>query len=168
MSAPAIPNADTALFAARITANASLGPTGFLVVMMLLGGISLVSGIMFMVVGAWPVVPFLGLDVLLVWIAFRAYRKRSTAYEEVRVTRDELLVRRVDWRGREAEARFNPAWVRIEKTVFDPPQGLEGGLSHLAIGWKGKSILIAADLSAPERLTFANALDKALADARRA
>ena len=170
MDAPAITHDDAPveLFAARVTPNASLGTAGFVAVMVAMGAIGVVCGIMFARVGAWPVVPFLGLDVLLLYVAFRAYRKRSAAYEEIRITREEVLVRRVDWRGRRSEARFNPAWVRLEKTVLVAPEGLEGGLARLAIAWKGKLLQIATDLSAPEREAFAAAMDKALAAARRA
>ena len=40
--------------------------------MLAVGGISFVGGMVFLIAGAWPVVGFLGLDVLLVYWAFRA------------------------------------------------------------------------------------------------
>ena len=39
--------------------------------MALVGGVSFVGGMVFFIAGAWPVVGFLGLDVLLVYWAFR-------------------------------------------------------------------------------------------------
>ena len=40
--------------------------------MLCLGGLSFVSGMIFVLLGAWPVFGFFGLDVLLVYLAFRA------------------------------------------------------------------------------------------------
>ena len=54
----------------RRTARSS--PTGFLIFMLCIGGISFVSGVVFLLLGAWPVFGFFGLDVLLVYWAFRA------------------------------------------------------------------------------------------------
>ena len=45
---------------------------------------------MFLLIGAWPVFGFLGLDVLLIYIAFRANFRAARAYEEVTVTATEL------------------------------------------------------------------------------
>ena len=55
-----------------ITPHRSLSRPGFLLVMALVGGLSFVGGMFFFLLGAWPVVGFLGLDVLLVYWAFRA------------------------------------------------------------------------------------------------
>ena len=54
-----------------LTPHRSLSPTGFLIFMAVLGGISFVTGMVFLLAGAWPVFGFLGLDVLLVYWAFR-------------------------------------------------------------------------------------------------
>ena len=63
---------DPKIFSALLTPHRSLGPTGFLILMACLGGLSFVSGIIFVSIGAWPVFGFFGLDVLLVYLAFRA------------------------------------------------------------------------------------------------
>ena len=80
------------IFSATLTPHRSLGPTGFLILMACLGGASFASGVFFVLLGAWPVFGFLGLDVLLVFLAFRANYRAARAYEEVRVTPSELTV----------------------------------------------------------------------------
>ena len=57
---------DPKIFSALLTPHRSLGPTGFLILMACLGGLSFVSGIIFVSLGAWPVFGFFGLDVLLI------------------------------------------------------------------------------------------------------
>ncbi len=49
--------------------------------------------------GAWPVFGFFGLDVLVIYWAFRINFRRAAATEEITVTPSELRVRRVSHRG---------------------------------------------------------------------
>jgi uncharacterized membrane protein len=58
------PTDEPAIFSALITPHRSLGSTGFLILMLAIGGLSFVSGMVFLLLGAWPVFGFLGLDVL--------------------------------------------------------------------------------------------------------
>ena len=62
----AAPPRDATIFAAVLTPHRSLSPTGFLIFMLVLGGLSFISGRVFLMAGAWPIFGFFGLDVLLV------------------------------------------------------------------------------------------------------
>src|SRR5580693_5356740 len=94
------PRVDPALFAARLTPHRSLSRAGFLLLMAVLGGVSFAAGMVFLMLGAWPVFGFFGLDVLLVYWAFRANYRAAAAHEEVTVTASELRVRQVSHRGK--------------------------------------------------------------------
>jgi len=72
---------DPEIFSAIITPHRSLGPRGFLIFMLCLGGLSFIAGVIFVSLGAWPVFGFFGLDVLLVYFAFRANYRSARAYE---------------------------------------------------------------------------------------
>src|SRR5690242_2635893 len=109
--------ADPKIFSAMLTPHRSLGPTGFLIFMAGLAALSFVSGVVFISIGAWPVFGFFGLDVLLVYIAFRANYRSARAYEEVTVTASELTVRKVNPRGGVRQWTLNPVWVRLERIV---------------------------------------------------
>src|SRR6478672_4634901 len=89
------PGAEPTLFSAIITPHRSLSRRGFLLVMTLIGGLSFIGGMFFFLLGAWPVVGFLGFDVVLVYWAFRVNFRAAAAFEEVVVTPSELRVRRV-------------------------------------------------------------------------
>ena len=52
------------IFSAMLTPHRSLGRVGFLILMLLFGGISFITGILFLLLGAWPVLGYYGLDVL--------------------------------------------------------------------------------------------------------
>ena len=65
--------------------------------------------------GAWPVFGFFGLDVLVIYWAFRINFRRAKAIEEISVTPSELRVRRVSHRGHVVEWVLNPLWVQLDQ-----------------------------------------------------
>jgi uncharacterized membrane protein len=153
---------DPKIFSALLTPHRSLGPTGFLIFMACLGGLSFVSGIVFVSIGAWPVFGFFGLDVLLVYLAFRANYRSARAYEEVTVTASELTVRKVNHHGGVRQWTLNPLWVQLERIVH-----AEFGIERLFLVSHGRRLAIAGFLSPAEKASFARALTSALGEARR-
>ncbi len=154
--------ADPKIFSAVITPHRSLTPRGFLILMLCLGGLSFVSGMAFILMGAWPVFGFFGLDVLLVYLAFRANFRAARAYEEVTVTASELTVRKVNARGGIREWTLNPLWVRLERIVHQ-----EFGIERLFLVSRGRRLTIANALGPDEKASFAQALSNALGEAKR-
>jgi uncharacterized membrane protein len=150
------------IFSAMITPHRSLSSTGFVMFMMLIGGISFASGVLFFAIGAWPVVGFLGLDVLLIYWAFRANYRAAAAFEEVTVTPSELRLRKVTPRGKITEWTLNPLWTRLDRETNE-----EFGLMGLFLVSRGRRLAIASFLGAEEKESFADALAKALMEAQR-
>src|SRR5215216_3580169 len=144
------------------TPHRSLSRTGFLLLMALVGSISFIGGTVFFWMGAWPVIGFLGLDVLLVYWAFRVNYRAAAAFEEVTVTPSELRVRRVSHRGQVAEWTLNPLWTQLARDTHE-----EFGLQHLFLVSRGRKLPVAGFLSPPERESFAAALSAALGEAKR-
>jgi uncharacterized membrane protein len=153
---------DPEIFSAIITPHRSLGPRGFLIFMLCLGGLSFIAGVIFVSLGAWPVFGFFGLDVLLVYFAFRANYRSARAYEEVTVTSSELTVRKVSHRGGVRQWTLNPFWVRLERIVH-----AEFGIERLFLVSRGRRLTIAGFLSPAEKASFAHALTSALGKAKR-
>jgi uncharacterized membrane protein len=154
--------AEPTLFSAIITPHRSLSARGFVIFMLCIGGVSFVSGIAFLLLGAWPVFGFLGLDVLLVYWAFRANYRSARAYEEVTVTASELTVRKVNPRGGVREWTLNPVWVRLDRIAHE-----EFGIERLFLMSHGRRLSIAGFLGADEKKSFATALAAALGEAKR-
>ena len=150
------------LFSARLTPHRSLNRTGFLVLMGFIGAVSFIAGVAFWLMGAWPVVGFFGLDVLVIYWAFRINFRSADATEDIVVTPSELRVRRVSHRGRLIEWSFNPLWVQLEQTG-DP----EFGIERLYLVSRGRRVSIAQVLGPDEKASFAKALLAALQLARR-
>jgi uncharacterized membrane protein len=150
------------LFSATLIPHRSLGRTGFLAVMLLIGGISFAAGLVFFLAGAWPVVGFLGLDVLLVYWAFRVSYRTAAAYEQVTMTPTALKVRKVSHRGEVAEWTLNPVWVRLQRDEHE-----EFGIERLFLVSHGRRLPVAGFLGPKEKASFAAALSAALGEARR-
>jgi uncharacterized membrane protein len=153
---------DPKIFSAIITPHRSLDAKGFLILMGCLAALSFVSGVIFVSIGAWPVLGFFGLDVLFVYVAFRANYRTGRAYEEVTVTAAELTVRKVSHRGRVRQWTLNPLWVRLERIVH-----AEFGTERVILVSQGRRLAIAGFLSNAEKASFAQALASALGEARR-
>ena len=163
MTADNDPRHEPTIFSATLTPHRSLGPTGFLILMACLGGASFATGVVFVLLGAWPVFGFLGLDVLLVYLAFRANYRAARAYEEVTVTASALTVRKITPRGRiREEWTANPLWVRLQQDVHE-----EFGVERLFLISRGQRLALASFLGPKEKQSFAKALGQALFEARR-
>jgi uncharacterized membrane protein len=150
------------LFSALLTPHRSLNRTGFLVLMGSVGTVGFAAGLAFLLMGAWPVFGFFGLDVLAIYWAFRVNFRDAKATEEIRVTPSELRIRRVSHRGHVVEWVLNPLWVQLDQKTH-----AEFGIEKLYLVSKGRSISIARFLGADEKASFAKALTAALQAARR-
>jgi uncharacterized membrane protein len=150
------------LFSARLTPHRSLSRTAFVALMAFLSVVSFAAGLAFLLMGAWPVLGFFGLDVLAIYWAFRINFRNARASEEISVTPSELRVRRVSHRGHVVEFVLNPLWVRLDQKTH-----AEFGIEKLYLVSKGRHISIARFLGPDEKASFAKALMAALAAARR-
>src|SRR6476661_8377965 len=150
------------LFSALLTPHRSLNRTGFLVLMALLSVISFAAGLAFLLMGAWPVLGFFGLDALAIYWAFRINFRHARASEEISVTLSELRVRRVSHRGHVVEFVLNPLWVQLDQKTH-----AEFGIEKLYLVSKGRRVSVASFLGPDEKASFAKALLAALQAARR-
>ena len=89
------------LFAATLTPHRSLTPNGKRIVIGLVAALALVPGIVFYVAGAWPVVGFMGLDVLAIWAALTISMRSGKAHEVLTLWPASLELKRVDAKGKE-------------------------------------------------------------------
>ena len=154
------PAEKTYLFDAILQPNTSLEPKGFMLLMVAIASVSFVVGMVFMVAGAWPVVGFLGLDVALIYLAFKANYRWARMYETVRLTSDSLLVERISPSGKVQRWSFQPYWLKV---------GIDRPVRHdsaLVLSSHGRRLRIGAFLTPDERVEFADALENALVSLR--
>ena len=156
------PQAQPELFSALLTPHRSLSSTGFLVLMVFVTAISFAAGLAALLMGAWPVFGFFGLDVLAIYWAFKINFRHARATEEIRVTPSELWVRRTSHRGHVMEFVLNPLWVQLDQKIH-----AEYGIEKLYLLSKGRRVSIGSFLGPDEKASFAKALTAALQAARR-
>ena len=122
--------------------------------------VSFGTGLLFYLIGAWPVIGFMGLDVLLIYIAFKLNYRSGRLYETVDLKADALTVTRVQPSGKAQVWSFNPYWVqlRLESRI--------GRSSELSLVSHGTRLIFASFLSDHEREDFADALRAALTAAK--
>ena len=150
------------LFSARLKPHRSLNRRNFRVLMLIFSGVSFLATLPFVLLGAWPVAGFMGIDIAIFYFAFRASFRAARAYEVVEVTFSELMVAKINAKGERAEWRFNPVFVRLEGEQHE-----EFGTQRLALVSRGKAVEIASFLGPAAKAGFASDLSRALAEARR-
>src|SRR6056297_490512 len=148
------------LLDAVLSPHRSLAPRGFLILMGAVAAVSFATGLLFASMGAWPILGFFGLDVLLFYIAFRMSYRSGKLCEIVRVTRQQLTVRRVQPNGQQSVWSFEPAWARVE---LHRPEEHD---CRLEIASGQRSLTLGAFLPPEERVAFAETLREALREAR--
>ncbi len=153
--------ASRVFFDAILHPHRSLGRGGFRALMGVVILLNLMIAGLFVAHGAWPVVPFCGLDVLALWLAFRVNYRAARQYERIRLTEADLTVQRVHWKAPERRWTFHPYWLRVshDEQAHRNPQ--------VTLSSHGQSVGVGAFLSPEERMAFARALGDALRAWRR-
>ncbi len=157
------PAAEPPLFSTVLRPYRSLSSRGFGILMCAIAACTFAIGLSFWLLGAWPVVGFCGLDLLLIQLAFHLNYRSARAAEEISLTRDRLSVRKISVSGIAVETDFNPYWARLE--VDRHP---EFGVTGVRIASHGNRLDVARFLGPRERESFADNLAAALASVRAA
>lgn len=134
----------------------SLSPGGFAVVMGIMAVWSFVGGMVFWMAGAWPVIGFFGIDIALVYWAFRASYGQGRAAERLSLVDGTLTVFRRDKRGAEERFAFSSYWLRV--TLEDD----RDGPGRLILSSHGRHVAIGSFLAPDERVELARELSAAL------
>lgn len=153
---------DEPIFRALLTPHRSLGRKGFVILMSILAVSWLGTGAFFLSIGAWPVFGFFGLDVLLVYFAFKWNYRAARAREEVSVSRQALDIIKVAPSGKMQAFHFNPFWTKFRVARHD-----EIGITDMAVEEQGRRVTIGSFLNPDDRESFAAAFGNALATAKR-
>lgn len=151
----------TPLFAAELTPHRSLGSRGAWLVLSLCAVFAALPALVFVPLGAWPIVGFMGLDLIAIGVALYVSLRRGKRREQITVWPDQLEWTATDVGGNKTLRRFNPKTVRLildrdhdEKTVA---MRLRQGKDELEVG---------GFLNPDDKSSFAKALGTALRKAR--
>ena len=157
------PNAvERPVYAAVIRPHQSLSQDGFRLVMGFCCLVSLVTSVACWRLGFWPIAGFFGLDMLALYVALKVSFRRGRSFEEVAISKLEVLLARVSARGERREWRFNPLWTRLTRVDDE-----EFGLRSLQLVSRHEHVAVARDASPSERETVAQGLGAALAQVKK-
>ena len=147
-------------FDAVLHPHASLTPRGFFLLMAFIGLISFCAGVAFVMAGAWPVFGFFGIDIVLVYLAFKLNYRDARRYETLQLTDTTLTVERVAPSGKRERWRFQPYWLQVEIEDNPAPE------SALTLRSHGRIVEIGSFLTTEEKVDLANALRNELSKLR--
>ena len=153
---PDIASPQPVFFERVLGPHRSLPPRGFRLLMLGLGLFSLAAGIGFVSVGAWPICGFFGLDVALLYLAFRISYRSARQRETLRLADDQFTVERVGIYGERRQWRFQPFWLRV--VLEERPNQS----NRLSLASHGKSLVIGDFLAPPLRRELAANLREVL------
>jgi uncharacterized membrane protein len=142
-----------------LTPHRSLSREGFIALMAIVVLINFAGGMLFLVAGAWPISGFMGLDVLLVWWAFRRNYADGSKAERIIVQDDLVILQRHSVQGTNETLEFNRRWLKVD-LEYDDAREMVG---RLLLIYRGALIEVGAFLGADERQTLSKHLRQALA-----
>lgn len=142
-------------FATSLTPHRSLSAEGFRFVIGGAVAANLVIGLPLLIMGAWPVFGFMGLDVFLLWWLFKRSYLDARRSETLLLTDRELIVVRVAPDGEREEHRLDAYWLKVEATE-----------ERLVVVSRGNRAVIGRFLGPDERLRVADQLKAAIAEMR--
>jgi uncharacterized membrane protein len=148
------------LFEAVVTPHRSLSPFGRRLVLAAMTGLAGLIALLFLLIGAWPVIGFSVIEIGLIWLMFHLNQRAAHARELVLLDSNRLRVVRTDPSGLSREQVLPAAWlkVRLEEE--------RGRIPRLLIYTHTACEEIGAALGEAEKRNLATALCNALHDAR--
>ena len=131
--------------------NSALTADNKVKVVVLLAIIPLLIGVGFSLIGAWLVMPFVGLEILALAIAFYYLNNHEADYESISIDGDSLVVER-STAQQVSQDVINPYWVKILQ------HKLPNGELHLYLQSHGKEIEVGRYLTREQRELLAKQL----------
>ena len=128
--------------------NNSLSSSGRLLVFAILFAVSVGIACAFAAFGAWLILPFAGLEMLVLYAAFWYVGRHAADYERIAVAGDRLRVE-INEAGRASNHEFNRWWAQVV---------LSGDSRRLALRYQGRELEIGRYLNDEQRLTLARDL----------
>lgn len=118
---------------------------------------SIAFGLFFTLIGGWIVLPFFAVDIALLFACLWWNQRTGHQSETIDITDSQMLIRKVDHRGRTRQLAFPIHWLQINLTMRHPQR------DRLEIRTHGRSAYIGDFLSTDERSALAAALQRVLA-----
>ncbi|MGB1176821.1 MAG: DUF2244 domain-containing protein [Candidatus Puniceispirillaceae bacterium] len=146
----------------------SLSPRGFALVMISLGALAFCIGLGFFLMGAWPVIGFLGLELLVVWVAFRMNYRAARRRQHLTATSQQLTIENVSPAGDSQTTEVPTAWAQVELTPRDEPEIRTRQRQKVVVRSHGRATEIGGFLHPAETPKLAREVGRMISRARAA
>ncbi len=150
----AISGAPTATYSLIAKRNCSLSTSGRHFVLALVSSVTFGIALVFATLGAWLILPFAGLEVLVLYLAFRYIERHACDYERISIAEDKLLLEFHE-AGDIRRVELNCFWACIQ---CDARQ-------RLTVRSHGREIEFGRHLTGRQRVALARRLKKYLGTA---
>ena len=125
-------------------------------ILSLFGCVCVLVGVTFALIGAQPVLGFMGIEIILLFAVYRFCVRNSRMAEQIILSSHSLLFRRIDRYGNVSITSLEPLWLRVEigraKGVF----------RHIILASKGRTYNVGVFLTPEEKVVLLNTLQRAL------
>ena len=139
----------------KVWPHRSLSKRGFAIVMLTLGGFAFAIGLGFFLLGAWPVIGFLGLELFVVWLAFKLNYRAAKRNQSITVTEKNVQIETTHPNGTKESNSFPTAWIKISVTPEGPPTIKSRYQQKIIAASHGQSTIIAEFLHPAETTALA-------------
>ena len=129
--------------------NCSVSPRQYVIFFASLALVSLAIAVLLWLNGAWLVLPFTGIELVVVGGAFAIHARHAVDYERIRLYPNRLVIEQVS-ADRLTQFEFNPRWVRVE------PGGSRRAPVRLVS--RGQTVAVGLHLAQDRRAQFAREL----------
>jgi uncharacterized membrane protein len=146
----------------------SLSPRGFALVMVALGALAFSIGLGFFLMGAWPVIGFLGLELLVVWLAFKMNYRAAKRRQHLTATSRQLTIENVSPAGDSQTTEVPTAWAQVELTPRDEPEMRARQRQKIIVRSHGRATEIGDFLHPAETPKLAREVTRMISRAREA
>ena len=152
-----MPPRKPAIFDLELRPNRPMGPRQMWFMLAGVAGVFLLLGLRFLLLGAWPILPFMVLDLALLAWALRESKRSGRQSEHLRLDADGMELVRIPAYGAARRLMIEPYWARVELEAI----GEDGNRLWLAA--RGARHPLGAFLSPPERADLARVIEDGLA-----
>ena len=132
--------------------NNSLSPNGRIAVLGSLFLLSFLISLAFALRGAWLILPFAGLEMFVLFLAFRCIARHAGDFESLSIQGDRVLIERWE-RGEVSRYEFNRYWAQV---VLEAPG--PGRRAVLALRSHGRQVEFGRHLTEEQRSALAGAI----------
>lgn len=129
----------------------SLSPKGFKIVMIVVGGMMLSMGLVFFLIGAWPVIGFMGLELLVLWLAFKLNFKAARRQEKILADRESFRIERTSPDGDIDIDELPSGWLKARLDPSEQPDDSDRRQQKIIVSTHGKSAEIGSFLHPAEK-----------------